>query len=110
MLTTMHIYAVGRERETREVDLAKEPGYLALKTVLTPLLDGADLEHVSVLFEGRRADMFVDEIGANKGLPRNEPATTIYRANWLAQRPEERPESLPAIYGPAVVFARRVWF
>lgn len=74
-----------------------------------PLLDGGDLEHVSVLFGGRRADMFVDDRGIEKDLPRNEAATAIYRANWLSRHPGADPESIPAIYGLAVLFDRIVW-
>jgi hypothetical protein len=73
--------------------------------------DGAEYpEHVSVLFKGAPADMFVDETGVLKGLPRNEAATAIYRANWLKQHPEQDPEALPHIAGTAVVTGRRIWF
>lgn len=77
--------------------------------ILRGLLDGADYEHVAVLHDGKRADMFVDEESACKGLPRNEAATSVYRCNTLTQRPETDPETLPAIYGPAVLFDVRVW-
>ena len=110
MLTSYTALRPAAEPEIRETELAPEPGYIRLKAVVTPLLDGADLERVSVLHDGERADMFVDEMSAVKGLPRNEAATAIYRNNWLTQHPGEDPESLPAIYGPAVLFSRRVWF
>jgi hypothetical protein len=54
--------------------------------------------------------MFVDEDGHGRERPRNEAATTIYRANWLRQHPGVDPETLPWIAGPAVLFDRRVWF
>lgn len=110
MRTVFTIYRVGAEPEQAEADLPEQPGYRVLRDLLSPLLNGARSEHVAVLHEGERADMFVDEFGALNGLPRNEAATTIYRNNWLTMHPATPPEELPAIYGPAVLFARRVWF
>lgn len=110
MLTAYTIYRVGQEPEKTEAELPSEPGYHALKGLISPLLDGADLEHVTVLHEGTRHDMFVDEMGSVKGLPRNEPATAIYRNNWLTQHPSVDAESIAAIYGTAILFHRRVWF
>lgn len=109
------------EHEQREVDLphtkielspdaTEGPSYKALSAVLDPLFFKRPWEHVSVLFEGRRTDMFVDESGVLDGLPRNEAATAIYRANWLSQYPHADPESLPHIAGLAVVFEKRVWY
>ena len=92
------------------VDIPEQPHYRLLRELIVPHLNGGDLEHVTVLHDGQRADMFVDEMSAVKGLSRNEAATEIYRNNWLTQHPDEEPESLPAIYGPAVLFSRRVWF
>lgn len=110
-MTDITIMRPDAEPEVQPVaDLAPQPGYRALKAIVEPLIDGAALEHVTVLHEGERRDMFVDECGSLNGLPRNEEATAIYRNNWLTQHPEEDPESLPAIYGPAVLFSRRVWF
>jgi len=86
------------------------PSLADLKKAILPQLDGAEyFEHVTVLFEGGPADMFVDEIGHRKQLPRNELATAIYRAAWLDEHPTDHPESLPWIAGPAVLFGRRVW-
>ena len=62
-----------------------------------------------VVDEGRAAAMFVDEDGHAKGLPRNEAATAIYRASWMARNPRDDPESLPWIAGDAAIFGRRVW-
>jgi len=59
-------------------------------------------------------DMFVDENGLMKQLPRNEVATTEYRRACLAGKtvvpPPSDPELLNFIVGPAVLFERRVWF
>jgi hypothetical protein len=96
--------------------LPRTPAYDELRAVLDPYFErprtrtGAPFEHVSVLFHDAPHDMFVDETGAHDQLPRNEPATAIYRAFWLSVHPDEAPEELPAIYGPAVVTGRRVWF
>lgn len=76
--------------------------------VVKPYLDCA-VEHVLVLHNGKAVDMFVDETGVIKGLPRNEQATEIYRRNWLTQHPGTDPETLPHIAGPAVLFEDVVW-
>lgn len=109
-MTSFTIMRPDAEPEVRESDLPADPGYHRLDALLRPLLDGNDLEHVTVLHDGKRADMFVDEMGAVTGLPRNEAATAIYRNNWLTQQPKTDPESLPAIYGPAILFSKQVWF
>jgi hypothetical protein len=95
-------------REDRSVDMAGDPGLAELRDVLEPILAGRP-EHVAVLHEGRRTDMFVDEAFAPKGLPRNEAATAIYRAWWLKRCPSDDPETLPWIAGPVVIFDRIVW-
>lgn len=78
-------------------------------------------EHVAVLYEGERRDMFVGETSSTNGRHiRNVRATAIYRANAIAQYkkgnsfdlPDEGshklhaldPERFPAISGPAVLF------
>lgn len=103
---TLTIMRPGAQDETREVDATD---YRALRPLLVELLEGGDPEHVSVLHHGQRADMFVDGDGAGV-LPRNEVATTVYRNNWLTQHPGTAPETLPAVYGLAVLTSRRVWF
>lgn len=121
MKTTMHILRAGQPVEVREVEFKDRenlepgdggPGYDQLRTVIEPLLDGAPLEHVKVLWNGKPADMFVDEMGhvRKQPLPRNDEATAIYRANWLKQHPECDPETLPIIVGTAILFEQRVWF
>lgn len=105
MQTTLTIMRPGEPDELRVFDLAEEPGYDKLRTILTPLLDGGELEHVTVLHDGQRADMFV-----TKDLPFNCRATVIYRNNWLTHHPDADPNDLPPILGPAVLFSRQVWF
>lgn len=94
------------------VDWPEEPGYDQIKALVEPLLDGGWLEHVTVLFQDRPHDMFVDEEGRlpHKSLPRNEKATAIYRRAALKRDPKRDPESFAWIAGTAVIFHRRVWF
>lgn len=116
MKTEYTIYPVGDGPVTRgEIDWPRHPGYEAIKALVEPILgDNEPLEHVTVLFEGKRADMFVSEIGHRRlttrpPLPRNDRATSIYRTAWMAQHPDQDPESLPTIAGPAILFSRIVW-
>jgi hypothetical protein len=101
------------------VMLAEVPDIEALKTVLQPHI-GEPIEHVTVLKPGsenapERADMFVNEFSAvprglrREPMQRNERATELYRAATLLHAPDTDPESMPAIYGPAVLFERIVW-
>ncbi|QGY05566.1 hypothetical protein MMSR116_29465 [Methylobacterium mesophilicum SR1.6/6] len=108
MKTGLLILRCDGSRDDRVVDMTGDPGLAELRDVLEPILGGR-LEHVAVLHEGRRADMFVHEDGHGEGLPRNEAATAIYRASWLERHPADPPETLPWIAGPAVVFGRTVW-
>jgi hypothetical protein len=115
MRTEYTIFRPGHESgERHEIDWPEEPDYREIVALISPILGGAYLEHVTVLYEGLWHDMFVDESSATKlkpgyPLPRNDRATEIYRANWLSQYPGADPESLPAIHGPAVLFHRIVW-
>jgi hypothetical protein len=115
MKTQILIMTPGKPHERTSVDLPNEPNYKQLEAVIRPLLDGADLEHVNVLadFNGgsdyRPADMFVDEIGLIKRLPRNEAATRIYRRATLLNNPAIEPERLSFIAGVAILFERKVW-
>ena len=115
MKTLYHVMKPNGTMTNYTAELAEEPGYGALKALIEPYLNGGHLEHVTVLWneEGppwERLDMFVDEDGHNKGLPRNERATQIYRNNWFTQNKNAKPEDLPHIVGPAILFALRVWF
>ena len=108
--TTFKIYQPGAAQpEVREIELPQRPGFHALDELLRPILGGA-LEHVGVLFDNKRCDMFVNELGAVEKLDRNEEATKIYRTVSLQRNSKLNPETLPYIYGTAVLFERRVWF
>lgn len=109
----LRVMRPGQNDEIVEAECTARPSYKDICALVEPLL-GATLEHVSVLasFDGsdgvQPSDMFVDEVGANKGLPLNESATAIYRRASVERG--EHAESLPAVYGPAVLTSRRVWF
>jgi hypothetical protein len=105
--------------QTFTAELPDSPSLKALHEIIDPLLNGGDLEHVNVLAafdpgaEVQHLDMFVDEIGIVKGLPRNDRATVIYRQATMLGRtgipaPVD-PETLDFIAGTAVLFDRRVW-
>lgn len=90
------------------IDLKRDPGYDELRALILPHLGGGDLERVAVLYDGRACDMFVDDRGLIKDLPRNEAATEIY---WEASR--RRGDDLTGashIAGTAILFDRQVWF
>ena len=92
------------------INLPAAPTLQTLRSLIVPHLDGGDLEQIGVLHNGKGTDMFVDEEGLLKHLPRNDKATAIYRAHYLKQHPGIDPEQLGFIAGTAVIFDRRVWF
>lgn len=115
MDTTYTVYLPdGTKTEHTVSGWGDEPGYDDICKVVLPILHKtrpqAELEHVTVLHDGERRDMFVDEMGMLVGLPINVEATKIYRCNALKHNPSGNPDDLPFIYGPAVLFGRRVWF
>lgn len=108
MRTLYEVLRPGRLPELQECELGAEPSYEELKNLIEPLLDGAWLEHVSVLYRGQRTDMFVDEEGLLKNLPLNPLATKIYHTIGHAKGMDMAGAS--PIVGTAIVFHRRVWF
>jgi hypothetical protein len=109
--TEYTIIRANGDEQVHTVELPAEPDYFQLKAVIQPIIgEHNDFERVAVLHDGQATDLFVDENGLLKGLPRNERATAIYRHNWLTQHPGTDPETLPWIVGVAVLFSRRVWF
>jgi hypothetical protein len=91
--------------------LPQEPKLSELRAVVEPHLKGQRLERVRVLLPTHGyTDMFVGEFSADGSWPQNPIATTHYRRNWITHNPQAKAEDLPAIYGPAVLFLRRVWF
>lgn len=110
MTIRMTVYLPDGSERVVETDLPPRPTLDQIKKVLEPIFGNNYTEHVSVLVDGQCTDMFVDEDGLTKRLPRNEKATVIYRNNWLTQRPNTDPELLAFIVGPAVVFSQRIWY
>jgi hypothetical protein len=111
-ITTIYrVFAETGAYADHEIQMAKEPVYEDLRRLIEPHLCGARLMRVRVLCPtlGDWVDMFIDDMGALKRLPRNDAATTIYRNGHLSKNPNDDPETLPYIAGPAVVFLRPVW-
>jgi hypothetical protein len=112
--TRVLVMTPGEPNARHTVDLPAQPTYDELAEVMKRF-GVENCEHVTVLsdFTGgvkyRRADMFVDEHGQAKGLPRNEFATAIYRRNAILRQGAIQPETLPWIAGVAVLFERIVW-
>jgi hypothetical protein len=95
--------------------MPQEPGYDRLKEFIMPLLgeNVEGFEHVSVLYEGKPHDMFVDDRGAigTKTTPPsdiNVRATAIYHAYGLSIGTDMRDAA--SIFGVAVLATRKVWF
>ena len=109
-MITMTVYHADGREEVVETALPPRPNLHQLNKVMAPYFPNAYTEHVNVLVGSRYTDMFVDEDGLTKRLPRNEKATAIYRNNWLTKYPNTDPETLAFIVGPAVVFSDRVWY
>jgi hypothetical protein len=106
MATTTRILIISADgtTEDRQVTFAATPNYDSLRKAMEGVFDEG-FEHVNVLLDDRRRDMFVGETSAINGRhSRNEKATTIYRNNALTRSPGIDPETIPAIYGPAVLF------
>jgi hypothetical protein len=108
--TTYTLLLPSGEKVQQIIEWPAKPGFKMIEALVAPFLDGAHLEHVSVLFQGERCSMFVDEAGQRKGLERNEEATKVYRTFLLGRYPKMPPENLSFIVGPAVLFHRNVWF
>ena len=104
------LWTGGRAAEVRPVLIVDNPSVIDLQQIVRPILGTAEIEHVSCLYEGAQTDMFVDGDGVAKGLPLNRVATDIYRCAWMTRYPSTDPDTMPAIYGTAVLFGRRVWF
>lgn len=114
--TKVTVYRVDQEPEEMEFNLAPEPHYHHLKSVIEPALGGGGnpgvlfFERVRVFIDGKYTDMFVIENSAQGEYPLNQAATDIYRNNALTHDPSVKAEDMPAVYGPAVLFDRPVWF
>jgi hypothetical protein len=115
MNTAFTLYRADGTDTEGVVSMKQAPTLHEIDAVVRPLISTLltthdHSEHVTVFKDDERMDMFVDDAGQAKGLPRNEQATTLYRTNWMNAYPHTDPETLPFIYGDAVLFHRRVWF
>lgn len=85
--------------------------FLHLRNLWRELAGDSVLERVNVFHDGRYTDMLVDECGRLKRLALNSKATVIYRNNVQVHEPNPPPpRTMPAIYGPALLFHQKVWF
>lgn len=96
------------------VEWPAKPGFRTIAAVVEPVLHkarpGADLERVLVFWDGKYADMFVDDCGQMLNLPVNPEATKVYHNNVRVHDPEHAYDArLVSIHGIAVLFNRRVW-
>jgi hypothetical protein len=109
--TTYRVFSEAGTFADHEILMDEKPLYADLRSLVEPHLRGARPMHVRVLCPllGKWTDMFVDEMGALRRLPRNDAATKIYRNGFLSKRPDDDPEKLPYIAGTAVVFLRPIW-
>lgn len=113
--TLFRVYTPGTLRySVVRHDMRRDPGFDMLNSVIKPLLgfDVENMEHVSVLFEGKARDMFVDELGGMKTRLHfkavNEAATEIYHA-YLKSVGKDMSDATP-IRGVAVIAMRKVWY
>lgn len=86
-MTTYHIIKPTGEVLSDTFTGELEYGTPAFSTLrqMVGVKENESLEHVSVLFRGKRAHMFVDEEGRLHRLPRNEKATRVYYNNTIAR-------------------------
>lgn len=110
MMDVYVFYPNGATERLMEYPIPAKPQYDWFRKFLAPYFPRGEFEHVSVLFRGKRADMFVDELGRLKGLEFNEYATEVYHAATLAKYPKTDRARLAPIVGIAVLFEKQVWF
>lgn len=106
MKTTYTIYRADGTKEDGEVDWPPAPGFDLINNFICPIVKGP-MEHVSVSYRGKRADMFIDEMGhirAEEGVL-NVEATKIYRTYAISQGKANE----HYIVNDVVVFDRIVW-
>lgn len=101
--------------EGGQINWPRFPGLERVRA-LVPTIDFRDYHQSLVLADMRGGDNFVptdlffDNQGVAKNLPRNEEATAIYRRGFMLRMPNRDPEKLSAVFGLALLFSRRVWF
>lgn len=122
--------------EWHEVAISARPTLEEIHLHIDEYFSDTCWERVNVLYQGVSADMFVDERGHAKKLPRNDAATLIYWTNQHVQLLQDKPsllgstldelcrlavteaakvleklrdETAPVIRGRAVFFHGRIW-
>jgi hypothetical protein len=105
-----------RDLENQDDPDANDCYFEELNALIPPLISPPGhiepMEHVSVLFNGGPADMFVSELGTlpmtyRGPLSLNPIATGIYRNAAISQG--KLAHELPPIHGTAVLFDQIVW-
>jgi len=116
MKLTYTVYKVGEEPTKHALIVPEAFEFSSVRRKVQEIIGATEpIEHVNILGpDGNARDMFVSELGhvrlsTREPFPRNEAATTLYRAASLARLPGQDPERLPWIAGTAVVFDQKVW-
>lgn len=111
MLTSYTVLFTPGGSATRSVDdWPHSPSVDAIHKLVRPYLTHNQRpERVLVFWEGEYRDMFVGDRSLDLDEP-NVRATEVYRNNVLVHDPRAGPaDDMPMVYGPAVLFSRRVW-
>lgn len=105
MLRTVTILTPGEPPRSERWDLPDAPTPPELYAQIAPVLRAQQLERRSVIYGGRRTDMFLDAHAISKGQQVNRTATNISR-HELMQHAEIAPraDELPAVHGTVVLF------
>ena len=109
MNTPYFIYRANGTEDRGSLDWPKEPGHERIIPMVKAIINEPAI-HISVLFDGYRADMFVeytDEVDEGVKL-KNVKATEMYCRYLMSKGVPE--QYLPTIRGDVVVFPRRIWF
>lgn len=104
------IYPSGEIVERKSALQAGDNPYEAIKVELYEFFQDANFEHVTVMVDGERRDMFVDEMDHPKDLAFNLEATLIYHTISNGGIKPEFPLPAPPIVGLAVLYSERMWF
>lgn len=93
----------------RVVNWPAAPSADQLRKVVGGYLNGRGVEHMTVIHEGRRKDLFTSIPSPLDPQPINAAATEIYASAWLERHPSADPDDVPPLRGIAVLFHRKVW-
>lgn len=90
-MPTLYILEATAEGAVRQQQCEQLPSSVELAALIG--VASGHVEHVTVLYQGKRAHLFVDDEGALKGATPNKRASALY-ANATRSRGGERPELL----------------